>query len=58
MTSPTQVERISGTTKVGEIAKKLQERLLKWYVHVMRGALRRKEGDGNESTGDKEGRKT
>ena len=25
-------ERIKGTTKVGEIAKKVQERRLKWYV--------------------------
>ena len=29
-------ERIRGTTKVGEITKKVQERRLKWYVHVMR----------------------
>ena len=31
-------ERIRGTTKVGEITKKvgLQERRLKWYGHVMR----------------------
>ncbi len=29
-------ERIRGTTKVGEIAKKVQERRLKWYGHVMR----------------------
>ena len=29
-------ERIRGTTKVGEIAKNIQERRLKWYVHVMR----------------------
>ena len=41
-------ERIRGTTKVGEITKKVQERRLKWHGHVMR---RRKEGDGNESTG-------
>ena len=66
-------ERIRGTTKVGEITKKVQERGLKWYGHVMRreehyvgrracdakrGTLRRKEGDGNESTGEKEERKT
>ena len=25
-----------GTTKVGEIIKKVQERRLKWYGHVMR----------------------
>ena len=29
-------ERIGGTTRVGEIAKKVQERRLKWYGHVMR----------------------
>ena len=29
-------ERISGTTKVGEITKKVQERRLKWYGNVMR----------------------
>ena len=28
-------ERIRGTTKVGEISKKAQERRLKWYGHVM-----------------------
>ena len=29
-------ERIRGTTKVGEIAKKVQESRLKWYEHVLR----------------------
>ena len=29
-------ERIRGTTKVGEMAKKVQERRLKWYGHVIR----------------------
>ena len=29
-------ERIRGTTKVGDITKKVQERRLKWYGHVMR----------------------
>ena len=29
-------ERIRGTTKVREITNKVQERRLKWYVHVMR----------------------
>ena len=29
-------ERIRGTTKVGEITKKVQQRRLKWYGHVMR----------------------
>ena len=52
-------ERIRGTTKVGEITKKVQERRLKWYGHVMRREEHcRKEGDGNESAGEKEERKT
>ena len=54
-------ERIRGTTKVGEIIKKVQERRLKWYGHVMRREehyIYRKEGDGNEGTGEKEDRKT
>ena len=64
--------------KVVEIAKKVQERRLKWYGHVMRreehyvgrramemkvqgrrkrGTVKgRKEGDGNESTREKEER--
>ena len=29
-------ERIIGTSKVGEIAKNVQERRVKWYRHVMR----------------------
>ena len=29
-------ERIRGTRKVGEITKKAQGRILKWYGHVMR----------------------
>ena len=29
-------ERIRGTTKVGELTKKVQESRLKWYGHVMR----------------------
>ena len=46
---------------MGEIAKKVQERRLKWYGHACdakRGTLRRKEGDGNECTGEKKERKT
>ena len=31
-----EAERIGGTTKVGEIANKVQERRLKWYGYVMR----------------------
>ena len=30
------IERIDGTTKVWEIAKKVQQRRLKWYVYVTR----------------------
>ena len=29
-------KRIKGTTKLGEISKKMQERRLKWYGHIMR----------------------
>ena len=29
-------EKIRGTTKVGEISKKVQESRLKWYGHVLR----------------------
>ncbi len=29
-------ERIRGTTKVGEISKKVQESRLKWHGHVLR----------------------
>ena len=50
-------ERIRGTTKVGEIAKKLQERKeveVVWACDEKRGALRRKEGDRNGSTREKE----
>ena len=50
-----------GTTKVGENTKNVQERRFKWYGHVMRReerTLRRKESDGNESTREKEERKT
>ena len=57
-------ERIRGTTKVGEITKKVQESRLKWYGHVMRReehyvgrSIYGKEGDGNEGTGEKEERK-
>ena len=53
-------ERIRGTRKVGEITKKVQERRLKWYGHVMRREehyVGIKEGNGNTSTGEKEERK-
>ena len=29
-------ERIGGTAKVGEISKKVQESMSKWYGHVLR----------------------
>ena len=57
-------ERIRGKTKVGEITKKVQERIkveVVWVCDAKRGTLPRKEGDGNEnieSTGEKEERKT
>ena len=54
-------ERIRGTPKMGEIAKKVQEMSLMcmvWACDEKRGALRGKEGDGNEITGEKEERKT
>ena len=42
---------------MGEITKKVQERRLKWYGHVMRREehyVGRIESNGNESTGEKE----
>ena len=53
-------ERIRGTTKVGEITKKVQENEVEvaWACDEKRGTLRRKEGDRNESTREKEERKT
>ena len=54
-------ERIRGPTKVGEITKKVQERRVKWYGRACdekRLPLHRNEGDGNESTGEKEERNT
>ena len=42
---------------MGEITKKVQERRLNlWACDEKRGALCRKEGDENESTGEKEER--
>ena len=61
--SPTECrnERIRGTTKVGEITKKVGPTGKKvevvWACGDKRGTLRRKEGDDNESTGEKEERK-
>ena len=53
-------ERIRWTTKVGEFTKKVQERRLKWYGHVMRRGEHYvgRRGGGNESTGEKEEKKT
>ena len=46
-------ERIRGTTKVGEITNKVQERGVEvvWACDEKRGTLRRKEDDGNEILG-------
>ena len=52
-------ERIRWTTKVGEIAKKVQERSLKWHTWACgekRGALLRMEDDENGSTQEKDER--
>ena len=46
-------ERIRRTSKVAEIVKKIQE----WACDEKIGALRRKEGDGKESTRETEERK-
>ena len=51
-------ERIRGTTKVGEILKKVQESRLKWYGHVLRRRIRRQESDGNGGAGEKKERNT
>ena len=53
-------ERIRGTTKVGEISKKVQESRLKWYGHGIekRRRIRRQESDGDGGAGEKKERKT
>ena len=53
-------ERIRGTTKEGEITKKRTGKKVEvvWACDAKRGTLRMKEGNGNESTGEKEERKT
>ena len=48
-------ERITGAMKVGEISNKVKQG--GWSGHVMRREQRRNEGDGNDSTGEKEERK-
>ena len=53
-------ERIRGTTKVGEISKKVQESRLKWYGHVFRREEEYvcKRVMGMEAPGEKKERKT
>ena len=52
-------ERIRGTTKVGEISKKVQESRLKWYGHVLRREDEcRQESDGDGGAEEKKERKT
>ena len=51
-------ERIRGTTKVGEISKKVQESRLKWYGHEKKRRMRRQESDGDGGAGKKKERKT
>ena len=48
-------ERIRGTTKVGEIYKKVQESRSKWYGRVLkkRRRIRRQESDGDGGAGEK-----
>ena len=50
-------ERIRGTTKVGEISKKVQESRLKWIGHVSR-RICGQESDGDGDGGEKKERKT
>ena len=51
-------ERIRGTTKVGEISKKVQESRLTWSKHVLRRRIRRQESDGDGDAGKNKERKT
>ena len=54
-------ERIRGTTKEGEISKKVQESRLKWYGHVSRREEKTntgEESDGDGGAGEKKERKT
>ena len=50
-------DKIRESTKVGEISKKVQERRMRWYGHVIRG-VRRKEGDWYRSARKQKDRKT
>ena len=58
MSGVTKLDRIRGTTKVGEIFKKVQESRLKWYWHVLRRRIRRQDCDGDGGAGEKKERKT
>ena len=49
-------ETITGKTKVGEISKKIQERRLKWYGHVMRRDEEYDWGGGMDVEGKRKGR--
>ena len=50
---------IRGTTKVGKAQRKYRKKVeMVRACDPKRGTLRRKDGDGNESTGEKEERKT
>ena len=58
-------ERIRGTTKVGEISKKVQKSRLKWYGQIGHTCIEKRrrricgqESDGNGGDGEKNGRKT
>ena len=51
-------ERISGTTEVGEISKKLQESKLKCYGHVLRRKLCGQESDCDGGAGENNFRNT
>ena len=50
-------ERNRGTKKVGEMSKKVQESRLKWYGHVLRRRIRRKESDGDGGAGKRRRRR-
>ena len=53
-------ERIRGTTKVGEISKKVQESRFEvvWACFEKRRRIRREESDGDGGAGEKKERKT
>ena len=52
----TRNERKRGTTKLRELSKKGQESEVVWTCEGRRGALHRKEGDGNGSPTEEEER--